>query len=756
MGLFDSYTPTELSNFWVEQLQRDDKERPEEIRADEAPAEKAFSGDMWAWTKGGETLQEPNNSSSVNLLFAAFKGFMPQVLARLPKPSAMNKQGAPEYAKLHNELKAYRDREFGVLEECRSAIQDAFLRGTGAVYHDRDAIRGLARTKRFDPHDLFWDANATCPADAKHMIQRCTMYRWEFARRFGKDLAAKIEAKESARSTGTQSRKDLDIIEYYLAWSKHGDDFRVYAFHKSCNDYFLNEEGGKPGQPWPFVWDQEEWPVTPIWFQRPQASCPWGVSYYEVSKGPLHFAQFMMTFIFAATKKFAHQTVVAPKHMRELAGKIMSDTEHLNCHLYEMDELGGRGKVSDLIDVIQFPDLNKGVFDAMNLGLEQFGTVSGFNAMTQGNPTQVETATEAMRQSQTAETRMSEDQNTVSAWLKKIWDKETQIDCKESPTRSVVQVLPMGTPDKLPTTVIETTLVAEVAGEAEAQPSAPPLANIPYQEAILLEKGVGDLASAQQVVMAAAEYQAKMQADQMMGAPPQVGPDGQPVQPPPMDPEIALRQKYGIPLEAKCEIMEPGIEAYVGPDLAQFWIEDMTPRQIRSLVELRFQQGSTTKIGHVAEFNEATALFKELFPIFMQYQMFDKMALLVNYYLESIENYSVDPLRTTPNELQQAIYQMQQMQMQQQAQAEMQAQQQAAQQEQEAGEQTESAEQEKAQAKQQEQAAKAQQKQQEQQQKMQMHQQTLAAKQQSEQNRERSTRERDLLKMAADDLKVKS
>lgn len=754
MGLFDDFTPTELSNFWVEQLGRDDHERPEEIRADNAPAEIAFGGDLWQWASSGDKLAKPDNASSVNLLFAAFKGFMPQVLARLPKPSAMSKQGPPEYAKLHNELKGYRDREFGVLEECRSGLQDAFLRGTGAVCHDRDAVRGLARTKRFDVHDLYWDANATCPADAKHMIQRCTMYRWEFARRFGAEVAAKIAPKESRKSTGSQSRKELDIIEYYLAWSKHGDDFRVFAFHKDCTDYYLNEEGGKPGEPWPFVFDHEEWPVSVIWFQRPQSSTPWGVSYYEVSKGPLHFSQFMMTYIFAATKKFAHQTVVGPRSMHDLMQKVMSDTEHLNYHEYDEMELGGRAKVSDLIDVIQFPDLNKGVFDSMNLGREMFGIVSGFNSMTQGDPAQTETATESMRLAQTAETRMSEDVNTVSAWLKRIWDKETQIDCKYAPTRSVVQVLAPGTPETLPTTVVETTLVDQGTSEEEV-PASPPLTDIPYQEAIIMEKGVGNLASAQQLVMAQQEFQAAQQATMMAGAPPPMDQMGQPVQPPPLPPEIAVRQSRGIPLEAKCEIVEPGIEAYVG-QLAQFWIEDMTPRQIRATVELRFQQGSTTKIGHVAEFNEATAMFKELFPVFMQYQMFDKMALLVNYYLESIENYSVDAIKTTPAELQQAIYAMQQMQFQQQAQAEMQAQQQAAEQENAKAQEQQTAEQQKTQARQQEAQAKAQQQEQERAQKMQMHQQNLQAKQQSEANRVRETRQRDFLKMAADDLKAKA
>lgn len=742
MAIFDDFMPQELSTFWVEQLARDDHERPEEIRADSAPAEVAFGGDLWNWATKQGTIREPQHASSVNLLFAAFKGFMPQVLSRLPKPSALTKQGPPEYAKLHNELKSYRDREFGVLDECRSALQDAFLRGTGAVYHDRDAVRGLARTKRFDVHDLYWDANATCPADAKHMIQRCTMYRWEFARRFGKKLAEKIPAKEEATSTGSQSRKSLDIIEYYLAWSKHDDDYRVFAFHKDCANYFLNEEDGRPGEAWPFVWDKEEWPISAIWFQRPQANVPWGVSYYEVSKGPLHFAQFMMTYIFAATKKFAHQTVVGPRSMHELMQKVMSDTEHLNYHEYDEAELGGRAKVSDMIDVIQFPDLNKGVFDAMNLGREMFGIVSGFNAMTQGDPAMTETATESMRLAQTAETRMSEDVNTVSAWLKRIWDKETQVDCKHAPARSVVSVGPAGLPDKLPTTVVETTLVAEGADEAEAQPAVPPLTDVPYQKAILLEKGVGDLASAQQGVAQAQEFQAAAQARELSGMPPPLDPMGMPLQPPPLDPEIAVRQEYKVALDAKCQIIEPGIEAYVG-ELAQFWIEDMTPRQIRAMVELRFQQGSTTKVGHVAEFNEAMALFKDAWPIYSGFQMFDKMAELLNFVLGTLENYSLDGMMTTPAELQQAVYQMQQMQMQQQAEAQMQAQQ-----------QEQGAAQQQQQAKEQEQQAQAQQAQAERQQKLQMHQQQLAAKQQSEQNRERSTRERDFLKMAADDMRA--
>ena len=667
MGLFDDFTPSELSQFWQDQLAAAEDKKPKDAKEAEPESYKVFLGDVWAFAK-----KRPDQYSSVNIIFAAFKGFLPQVLADMPKPSAMSLRGNDAYANLHNNLKSLRDRELGARAHFRDAVQEAFLRGTGAVRHDRDTRRGMARTRYISVRDLFWDSHCCHPDEAKHLIERHVCSRWEFAQKFGPDIAQDIKAHEESPSGVSRDRiSPFDTIEYYLAWSKHGDERRLYAFHKEWNDTFLIEEAGRPGEPWPFDFDDEEWHISPLWFQR-ESTKPWGFSYYEVTKGPIQFSQFAFSYILSAMRKASQQSVLYPRSFGQVAQKLADATKHLEFIDYDPDDLAGVSP-RDAVQVIQYPPMNPELGQAFQMAKGAFEEVSGFNAMTMMNPGSVETASESVRMTQQAENRMADDQHSVEEWTDKCWRKEIQIDCRYTPTRSVVRVImaPEAGPaiDNLGETdeaagsyaqVVETSQTVEYPPESL-------LTDVPYPMAILLEQGVGDPQAAARQMQAFNQLQAASISAMHAGM--------QPPQAPPLDPRIAARQQFGVPLEAKIEILEPGMEAFVG-QLAQAWIEDMTPRQIKAELEIRTQRGSSQRIGHMQQWQEAMQVFSTLYPIYQARGDYQGMALLENFLSKSMENYDLDGLQRSPQQLMQMVQQMmmQQQQAQQQAQAQEQSQ----------------------------------------------------------------------------------
>src|SRR5690606_18808645 len=98
-----------------------------------------------------------------------------------------------------------------------------------------------------------------------------------------------------------------------------------------------------------------------------------------------------------------------------------------------------------------------------------------------------------------------------------------------------------------------------------------------------------------------------------------------------------------------------GIEAFVGdPKLAEFWDENMSLDEIRAEITCRVEQGSTRRLGHMQEFNEASILYKTLQEFFVQWQLWPQVASLHNFLVRSLEKQSTENLEVTQEQLMQA------------------------------------------------------------------------------------------------------
>ncbi len=654
------YGPEELQRFWLDMLDLARNDRPPSVNEANPGALRAFKGDF-PWPTG-----EPETPAGVNLVYAAWKQFLPQMIAKAPKPAAISLRGNAAYAEAINKLKEYRDREFSMREEYRRGLQDAFLRGTGVVRTTRDRKRGLARSKHFPVRSLFLDHNATCLQDAQHVIEEHEVYRWEFARRFSKKLAMKIpvlspsaesnkdeegEGKAAPDRTGKPSM--MDRVRYYTAWSKHENDWRVYSFHDEWNDdYLYKDDDGAPGEPWPFRYDDEEWHITPVALNTVTES-PWGFDYFTAAKGPITFLQFMVSYILAAAKQSCIQAVAYPSELEDFAFKLSESKDHLRFHKYNPEDLQGL-KITEAIMPIEFPQLHPAMFQGVEVAEQFHDKITAFNAMAMGSSSSVETAAEATRLSELAEARLADDQMSIEQWVTSVWRKEIQLDGKHLPTRSTVTVS-FDEPKQRAEGAAPASAVEGVADEERI------LSDIPYEIAANLVRGVGDPESAAQMAAGISQLLLNPMA-QTNGLQMAVG--GQMVN---VDPRVLARVTQQVPLDAKVSFIEPGAEAYLGP-LAQAWKENLSDWEIRAELDIRVQQGSMRRLGHLQEWNEAMQLFKMLGGFFVEWGMYDKAAHLVNFLINSLEKYDLDTLRVDPQQLTQIGQQMAQQAAQQQQQ----------------------------------------------------------------------------------------
>jgi len=681
-GRLDSMSPEKLQKFWMRLKELACKKRPDSINEANPPAMKAFRGDFWT------DEDRPDKPASLNLVFAAFKSMAAQMISRAPIPKARSRRNNEAYAKVVNGIKEYTDREFDFRTNARSGLQDCFIRGTGVIRHERCQMHGLARSKYMDVRDFYIDHDAKCLEEANHVIEEFCVSRWEFAKKFGDDLAEKVPADDDKEGDefdnrgGPRTEEDdvnpYDRIRYYLAWSKHHGDRRVYAFLPNWSEeHILKGEDDKPGVPWPYTFDDEDFPFTLVVYNKIPSS-PWGFGFFDVAKQPIMFLNYMLSYTLQSCSAAAKVPILYPAELKDYAMQIATTNKTHPMIPYDESVMGGRSP-RDAFTPIQMPPMSEGMLKAADYAMSQLNIVTGFSQQTGGDAASVETAAESVRVGDQAKQRMADDQESVNLFVTKLWYKEHMINAKLTPTRSVVAFGPGRADsdyeeDPVPGSGVDT-----------AYPEEKILTDIPFEESRLMIRGVGDVKTAQQTLdeytSAMEQYQQILQMDpgiamqqqqfQQAQQDPNLAQQMQGMQPPipiPQEPppEIMVRANRGIPLDAKARLLEPGIEAYLPQEIAMGWIEGMSDFEIKSEVDLIIMKGSMHKLDHIQDYNEMMQLFKILGGFYVEWGYVDKMAALVNALIVSLEKPELDKLFVDTADIMQKFQMMQQQQAEQQ------------------------------------------------------------------------------------------
>lgn len=661
--MFDDLTPSELHSLCKEMKEAAQDERPTDVNESNPASLRAYDGEYYSNEE--KSAMSGALHTSINLVLGAWGDFLPQLLGKVPVPNSKPRTGTAARAEGFDRLISYRDREFRMHDQYRSFLRDAFLRGTGFLRTVWDCDYGISRSRHFSPCDVWIDDTAKTLEDAMHVIERHSCRRWEAIELFG-ESATKLPPKqdrddpakgkvvavpEALRIDGKYSK--IDMVEYYLLWSKHGGEDRIYAFHDTWNQGYLYEgEDGKPGMPWPFKFEDGEWHLTSFrWEENPDS--PWGMSYYRSVQGPIKCAQRMANYELWAREKNARQWAYCKQGLAAEVRRVAENQSHMP--IVEIPDSVANG-VEDLSKVLVFaspPDLPPAATTGVARAKQWMGEISGQSAIQEGNAQNIETAAESVRLAQADETRIADRQSKVEEAITCAHRKEAMYDAWFMPRRSMLCWYPAGYEGKEEDEASEDQAEEkkEKYGDAPRGPVDDPKAkerslaekvaaggghldDIPYQDAVLLEKGPPSKRAA------ASEQEAMMTAQQMGQQIPQVSP------------EVEVRMRYGVPVDADVEILEPGAEAFMGPELAQQWVEGATTRQVNMELSVAVKTGSTSRLGQMNKVNQVMMGVKAFMPWYQQNGLDEQAMAMVNAFCIGTENDDMQGCKVLPEQLQ--------------------------------------------------------------------------------------------------------
>lgn len=626
-NVFADYKPQEFNKLCNTMLDLSKKKMPEDL-TDEELAKEPFEylcGDRGIMRRNGGL----HHQRYTNLIFSAWKNFAPKFCNH--PPEYLVKQLIEERRQLADacsKLFQYKQTKIDYQELILRVCQDGFFLPIGYGRHEWDKKRGMTVTKRFNPAHVFWDHTATDFASAKYVIEKHRISRIDFYYKYG-DIAYKVPKCEDTESLPkaqdaqdeTKEYSDLDEIEYFLLWTKHCGVRRVYPFLKSWpGDWdgwiHISKQDGLPGEPWPLQFDEEEWHLTPLVLSKVNGRVG-GISTWKAGKGLYLQLQDLLGAMERKTEESAKKVIAYPKAMQSFIDMVRSASGTLTLVPYDTAKLQVPDP-SKAIQLIEFPGPTESELQAVSDTQSRWQEVTGYNAVSGVNPTGVETAAEANKLADAASNRVADDQGAVERWVKLIGRKELACDLSMIPRRSSISV------NRSKEGVFE--------GEFPDQNKKELTHGIPYQEAVLLEKGVDDVEAAQSML----DSREKAASNTILtGNTPEAA--AQAAQGTPIAPEVQARLNRKISLTDKVEIVNPGVEQFIGEKLGQYWMEGLTPRQIDSWLMVEIQLGSSSVQGRLQKVNEAMMTGKMLLPEYKELQMWDEYSLVVNALIDASE-----------------------------------------------------------------------------------------------------------------------
>lgn len=682
----------------VEFLKAAEKRRPKALSEDRPEALLAYEGeyadegidDKVSEDREGGDSYLPSCGIKVNRFFGDVNALIPYFMARNPKPANRGrKPGTQPYADCFARLKTYSDSKFDARANCRRALMDNLILSIGYLRTDKHPETGVARSLHFDASNVWWDSQANHYKSAQWVIEKHRRSRWKMRKEFGEVVDKlppdkSLTQVEGEKHFDSEHQSDFDEITYYLLWSKIDNENRVYAFHKTYGEKFLNEVDGVPGEPFPYIFDDDEWHLSPLSIY-PVNSNAYGMSYWDAARGVMRFINVVSSAILQASLNAAKTATFVDVSICKEWEKLKNSLD-LNpviiCNLTAQQAVAG---IDNYVKHIPAGESPKILQEVLGIANSLLNDITGISSITLGNPSNVETAAESVRMGSAAENRIADPQSIIEDWLNSIAYKEAQVNAKEMPRRSTLCWYPLSAALKVE---------AEIEGEAgEVAPDAddkeyagangyakPPeqavensdeeddtelgrkvragggeIKDVPYEAAILLEAGVGDQDAALRMVTAAQAYEANRAVVEGAGG-------RMTVEAPTLSPEVAVRQQYKVPLSAEVVILKPGIDGIVGEELAAAWKEKASPRQIKDMVDIAIEVGSTSRMGNVVKQQSAMQAFNALGSIFLQLGLFDALAALISAMIAAMEQEAMDAAKVTGDQIrqgQQEVFNMQ-------------------------------------------------------------------------------------------------
>lgn len=311
----------------------------------------------------------------------------------------------------------------GLAANSEQAITEALVKGRGCLWPRPYQLPGSDKVLTgcfYDSVDHLLidpDCRDASLSDAKWIAQECVHPYWEVEREYGykPDELKKYAVSESAQNQGEsrgmedraynrQQGETKDLIRYYKIWSKAGMGARMVdmqdglkdEFQKTVGDYayiviaphiphpinapkgfltkaYPEEVKERFGWPIPF-WKDNKWPVTILDFYRKPGSA-WPIAPLQPGLGELAFINAAFSFAMNRTWNSSRDFICVKRSGSKDVKPAFTSGE--DQQVIELSD--AHGPVSDLVQVLQMPPMNKDMWQAIEMAIHMFELRTGLS-----------------------------------------------------------------------------------------------------------------------------------------------------------------------------------------------------------------------------------------------------------------------------------------------------------------------------------------------------------------------------------------
>ncbi len=309
--------------------------------------------------------------------------------------------------------------------ESRNCIDEALIKGMGVAWTElwTPAASNMRITGSFyDSVDhLLIDCDAEQRSKAKWCSKTCTIPVWEFEAKYGlphgtvKGSSESHSQKEFVEREGglgemaKREGKTNDLITYYEIYSKMGmgtlmskadwdyekdsasiDKYGQFCYLVICKELEFpanihpsdwgNDEAIAKAVQWPIpFWADDAWPYRELVFHEVPNQC-WPMSHFKPAMGELKFLNWAYSFLASRMKKSSRDIIVCNKSAGEEMKRVLLSGED-----YELVELEkSHGTVAEVVQVLQFPEINGDMFKVIQLVTTLFEQRTGLSELMYG------------------------------------------------------------------------------------------------------------------------------------------------------------------------------------------------------------------------------------------------------------------------------------------------------------------------------------------------------------------------------------
>lgn len=309
--------------------------------------------------------------------------------------------------------------------ESRNAIDEALIKGMGVLWTElwqpaASQMRIVASCYDSVDH-LLVDCDIEQRRKAKWCSRTHTIPVWEFEARYGlphgtvKGSAESYGQKEFVEREGglgemaKREGKTNDLITYYEIYSKMGmgtlmsktdwdyekdsaklDKYGQYCYLVVCKelefpanihpDIWGNDQAIAAAVQWPIpFWADDAWPYQELVFHEVPNQC-WPMSHFKPAMGELKFLNWAYSFLASRMKKSSRDIIVCQKSAGEEMKRVLLSGE--DYELVELEKM--HGTVKEVVEVLQFPEINGDMFKVIQLVTTLFEQRTGLSELMYG------------------------------------------------------------------------------------------------------------------------------------------------------------------------------------------------------------------------------------------------------------------------------------------------------------------------------------------------------------------------------------